>query len=344
MALDKSGVSRFVSRKRDMGIGARAKRAVRAARGKMAQTVNRVMTPLQWAMLVALSVLWGGSFFFAGVAVRELPPLTVALVRAGGAALILNAALPLLGLQLPRDGRLWLAFCVMGFINNVVPFGLIFWGQSHIPSGLASILNATTPLSTIIVAHICTSDEKMAGGRLAGVVIGFLGVATMIGAGLLEGIGTDVMAQLAIVLAGFSYACAGVYGRRFGRLGVRPMITATGQVTASSLILLPMALLYDAPWNLPMPSAPVWWALFGIAALSTALAYVLYFRLLATAGATNLLLVTFLIPVSAVAMGALMLHEHLEPRHFIGMTMIGLGLACIDGRLLRGIFPLKTAS
>ncbi|MDB5597534.1 MAG: transporter permease [Hyphomicrobiales bacterium] len=309
----------------------------------MVQAVNRVMTPLQWGMLVALSILWGGSFFFAGIAVREVPPLTVAVVRAGGAALILNAALPLLGLRLPREPRLWMAFAVMGFINNVVPFTLIFWGQSHIPSGLASILNATTPLSTIVVAHLATSDEKMAGGRLAGVLIGFCGVATMIGAQLLGGLGTDVLAQLAIVLAGFSYACAGVYGRRFSRMGVRPMITATGQVTASGVMLLPMSLLYDAPWTLPMPSLQVWAALFGIAALSTALAYVLYFRLLAAAGATNLLLVTFLIPVSAVGMGVLVLHEHLEPRHFLGMALIGVGLACIDGRIFRVIFKRRPA-
>ncbi|MBX9739647.1 MAG: DMT family transporter [Beijerinckiaceae bacterium] len=304
----------------------------------MTETIRRVMTPGLWGMLVALSVLWGGSFFFAAVAVQELPPLTVAAVRAGGAALLLNAALPLAGLRLPLGAQLWTAFAVMGVINNVIPFALIFWGQSHIPSGLASILNATTPLSTIIVAHLATSDEKMAGGRLLGVLIGFFGVATMVGPQmLLAGLATDVFAQLAIVLAGFSYACAGVYGRRFARLGVPPMITAAGQVTASGLMLAPIALFYDQPWTLPLPSLPVWGALFGIAALSTALAYVVYFRILAAAGATNLLLVTFLIPVSAVTMGALVLGERLEPRHFVGMALISLGLACIDGRPFRGL-------
>ncbi|MDB5509670.1 MAG: protein of unknown function transrane [Hyphomicrobiales bacterium] len=303
------------------------------------------MSPAQWAMLIGLSILWGGSFFFAGVAVQEVPPLTVAAVRAAGAALILNAALPLVGLRLPSGSHIWLAFAVMGVINNVIPFALIFWGQSHIPSGLASILNATTPLSTIVVAHLATSDEKMAGGRLLGVLVGFFGVATMVGPQmLLAGLGTDVFAQLAIVLAGVSYACAGVYGRRFARMGVTPLLTATGQVTASGLILVPIALVFDQPWTLPPPSLPVWGALFGLAALSTALAYVVYFRILAAAGATNLLLVTFLIPVSAVTMGAMVLGERLEPRHFVGMALIGLGLAFIDGRPFRFISQRIRAS
>ena len=301
----------------------------------MTQKISRVMSPAQWAMLVLLSVLWGGSFFFAGVAVHEIPPVTIALARAGGAALILNLLLPLIGQQLPFTRAAWIAFGVMGFINNVVPFTLIFWAQGYIPSGLASILNATTPLSAIVVAHLATQDEKMIGSRLAGVLIGFCGVATMIGLDLLEGVGTHVVAQFALVLAGFSYACAGVYGRRFSRMGVSPMATATGQVTMSTLMLAPMAAMIDAPWTLPAPSMTAWLALAGIAVLSTALAYVIYFRLLATAGATNLLLVTFLIPVSAIAMGVAVLGEQLAARHFVGLLIIGLGLACIDGRLLR---------
>ena len=301
----------------------------------MTSTMRRVMTPAQGAMLVLLSVRWGGSFFFAGVAVREVPPVTVALARAGGAAVILHILLLMLGQRLPAERKVWTAFVAMGFINNVVPFTLIFWAQSHVPSGLASILNATTPLSTIIVAHVATQDEKMAGSRLAGVLIGFFGVATMIGLDVLQGASADVLAQFALVLAGFSYACAGVYGRRFARMGVPPMATATGQVTASTLFLLPMAAFIDAPWSLPAPSLSTWAALAGLAALSTALAYVIYFRLLAAAGATNLLLVTFLIPVSAIALGALVLGEQLAPRHFVGLSLIGLGLACIDGRPIR---------
>lgn len=301
----------------------------------MTQKISRVMTPTQWAMLVLLSLLWGGSFFFAGVAVREIPPVTVALARAGGAALILNLVLPLIGQRLPFTRAAWTAFAIMGVINNVVPFTLIFWAQGHLASGLASILNATTPLSAILVAHVATQDEKMIGSRLVGVLIGFAGVATMIGLDVLEGVGTHVTAQFALVLAGFSYACAGVYGRRFSKMGITPMATATGQVTMSALFLCGASAFVDAPWTLPSPSPETWLALAGLASLSTALAYVIYFRLLAVAGATNLLLVTFLIPVSAIAMGVWILGEQLAARHFVGLAVIGIGLACIDGRLLR---------
>jgi drug/metabolite transporter (DMT)-like permease len=222
----------------------------------------------------------------------------------------------------------------MGLLNNVAPFCLIVWGQAHIASALAAILNATTPLSTVVVAHFLTDDEKMTGKRLAGVLFGLAGVAVMIGPDALKGLGGDLAAQLAVLLAAVSYAFAGVYGRRFARMGVAPLGAATGQVTASTIVLAPIALLVDRPWTLAPPSLAVWGAVVGIAALSTALAYVLYFRILATAGATNLLLVTFLIPISAILLGVLLLGERLDLRHFVGMALIGAGLAAIDGRLL----------
>ena len=298
-------------------------------------TVNRTMTPGEWAMLLALSVLWGGSFFFTGIAVKELPPLTIVVLRVGLAAAMLYTAMRLFGLHLPRVRKAWAAFFGMGLLNNVIPFCLIVWGQTHIASGLAAILNATTPLFTVVVAHAFTDDETMTGNRLAGVVVGLVGVTLMIGADALAGIGTSVPAQLAVLAAAFSYAFAGVFGRRFRRMGIAPMATATGQVTASTLMLLPVALLVERPWTLALPSAPVWAAILGIAALSTALGYVLYFRILASAGATNLLLVTFLIPVSAIVLGSLVLGERLALRHFLGMALIGAGLAAIDGRLVR---------
>jgi drug/metabolite transporter (DMT)-like permease len=285
-------------------------------------------------MLLALSILWGGSFFFVGVAVKELPPLTIVLLRVGLAALILNIVVRALGLGAPRDKEVWRAFLGMGLLNNVAPFCLIVWGQTHIASGLAAILNATTPLATVVVAHVSTADEKMSGGRLAGVVLGLVGVAAMIGPAAFRGMGADVTAQGAAFLAAISYAFAGVYGRRFARLSVRPLLAATGQVTASTLVLAPIALFVDKPWILPPPSFAVWSAVIGLAALSTALAYGLYFRILATAGATNLLLVTFLIPLSATALGALFLGERLDPRYFLGLALIGAGLAAIDGRLI----------
>jgi len=297
--------------------------------------VNRTMTGGEWVMLLALSVLWGGSFFFTAIVVKELPPLTIVALRVGIAALMLYAVLRLLGLDLPRDRKVWRAFFGMALLNNVVPFCLIVWGQTHIASGLAAILNATTPLFTVLVAHAFTEDETMTGNRLIGVVVGFLGVTLMIGADALKGIGTDVVAQLAVLAAAVSYAFAGVFGRCFARMAVAPIATATGQVMASTVMLLPLALLVDRPWTLAPRSALACAAILGIAVLSTALAYVLYFRLLASAGATNLLLVTFLIPVSAIVLGSLVLGERLGPQHFLGMALIAAGLTAIDGRLLR---------
>jgi drug/metabolite transporter (DMT)-like permease len=236
---------------------------------------------------------------------------------------------------IPYTRPVWLAFFGMGLLNNVVPFCLIVWGQTHIASGLAAILNATTPLWTVVVAHVLTADEKMTGNRLAGVLIGFVGVIVMVGPALLSGVAASGLAQVAVVGAALSYAFAGVFGRRFRRMQVPPLATAAGQVTASSLMLLPIAFFFERPWLLPFPDLPVWGAVLGIAVLSTALAYVLYFRILATAGATNLLLVTFLIPISAILLGSLVLGERLDSRHFVGMALIGCGLAAIDGRLLK---------
>lgn len=300
----------------------------------MQPAINRTMTSTEWTMLLSLSVLWGGSFFFAGVALRELPPFTLVLLRVGLAAIILNILLPVLGLRMPRDGKVWVAFLGMGLLNNALPFSLIVWGQTQIASGLAAILNATTPLFTVLVAHVMTSDERMTRNRLIGVLIGLVGAVTMVGPSVLSGLGANILAQCAVLVASISYAFASVFGRRFRRLGVAPMVTATGQVSASTLLLLPVALLVDRPWTLAMPSLTVWAAVLGIAILSTTVGYILYFRILATAGATNLALVTFLIPVSAVILGTLVLGERLDPRHFAGMALIGLGLAAIDGRLL----------
>lgn len=297
-----------------------------------AVTVNRPMTSLEWSMLLALSVLWGGSFFFVGVAVKELPPLTIVVLRVALAALALRLMIWLLGMRLPREREIWTAFFGMGFLNNVVPFVLIVWGQTHIASGVASILNATTPLFTMIVAHLLTADDKLTGSRLVGVVVGFIGVAVMIGGAALQGLGVGVLAQFGILVAAISYAFAGVFGRRFQVMGVAPIVTATGQVTASSLMLIPLMLIVDQPWTLPFPSLHTLGALVGVALLSTALAYVLYFRILATAGAINLLLVTFLIPVSAILLGILVLGETLQLTHLLGMGLIGAGLAAIDGR------------
>lgn len=304
---------------------------------KRDSTHSRPMTALEWAMLLALAAVWGGSFFFNGIAVREVPVFTIVVARVALAALILLAVLKLKGEALPTDRRIWAAFFGMGLLNNVVPFSLIVWGQQHIASGVASILNASTPLFTVLLAHPLTRDEKLTRGKLAGVTIGFIGVATMIGLEALRSPGSGVLAQLACLAGAIPYALAGIFGRRFRAMGVSPMATATGQVVASSVLLLPFMLAVDRPWTLAAPGPAAAAALIGVAAISTAFAYVLYFRILATAGATNLLLVTFLIPASAIILGIMFLGESLMPKHVFGLTLIGLGLAAIDGRPLKAL-------
>jgi drug/metabolite transporter (DMT)-like permease len=290
------------------------------------------MTATDWLLLVLLSVLWGGSFFFAQIAVAQVPPLTLALARVAIAALLLVAVLRAMRLVLPF-ARLWGPFLILGFANNVVPFTLLFWGQIHIPSGLASILNATTPLFTVVVAHAATDDDKLTPERAVGLAMGFAGVVAMIGPDLLAEVGHNVVAQLACLTAALSYACGGVYGRRLR--GEPAMTIAAGQLIAATAMLAPVALLFDRPWSIDMPSTRVLVAIVGLAAVSTAFAYIIYFRVLARAGATNVMLVTFMIPVSAILLGTLVLGETLAPRHFAGMAAIAFGLAAIDGRPAR---------
>ena len=294
--------------------------------------INRTMGPLEWGLLVTLSVLWGGSFFFAQVALFELPPMTVVLARVGLAALVLLAIIYGSGRRMPGEPRLWGAFFIMGAINNLIPFSLIVWGQTHIASGLAAILNATTPLFTVLIAHVLTADEKLTPGRLLGVLMGMAGVAVMIGPALLGGLTWRETAQFAVLAAAVSYAFAGIYGRRFRAQA--PIVVAAGQVSATTVLMLPLALAVDRIWRLPPPGAVTWASLGGLALFSTALAYVIYFRILKTAGATNLLLVTFLIPVSAILLGVTILGERLSPGQLAGMALIALGLAAIDGRPL----------
>ncbi len=290
------------------------------------------MGATEWLLLILLSILWGGAFLFGKVAVAELRPFTVVLGRVGLAALALLLIVRISGLRMPATPGAWAPFFALGLLNNIVPFSLIFWGQTQIASGLAAILNATTPLFGVVLAHLLTRDERLTAPRLAGVLLGLAGVAVIVGPAALHGGGLNLLAQLAVLGAALSYGCAGIYGRRFR--GTPPLVTAAGQVTASALMILPVALLVDRPWQSAMPGAATWGALVGLALLGTAGAYVLYFRILATAGATNALLVTLLIPVSALLLGAAVLGEAVEPRQIAGMALIGLGLAVIDGRPL----------
>jgi len=295
------------------------------------------MTALEWGLLLGLSVVWGGSFFFIEIAVRELPPFTIVATRLILAALALHVFLRLTGRRMPSDPKIWAAFVVMGLMNNAIPFSLLVWGQTEIASGLASILNATTPLFAIAAAHFLTDDERLTPRRLAGALLGLAGVAVLIGGDAMRALDANIWAQAACLGAALSYALAGIFGRRFRRMGVAPMATATGQVTMSSLILIPLVLVLDAPWTLPLPSTGVIACLAALGLVSTALAYVFYFRILSTAGATNLMLVTLLVPVTAILLGALFLEETLAANQLAGLALIALGLAAIDGRPVRMI-------
>lgn len=288
-------------------------------------------------MLILLSILWGGSFFFIGIAVTELAPLTIVWFRVALAALTLWAVVFVAGIARPSDVRAWSALFTMGLLNNVLPFTLIVWSQTRIESGLASILNATLPMFTVLVAGLLLRDEQISTRKVAGVIVGLSGAIVMIGPAALGGLTSNVLAQLAIILAAIIYSFAAVFGRRFREFGLHPVATAAGQVTASALILLPVMLIVDQPLRQALPGASVLLALLALAVLSTAFAYILYFKLLSSAGATNLSLVTLLIPVSAIGLGYFFLDERLQLMHLLGMVLIAIGLSLIDGRLWQRI-------
>lgn len=305
---------------------------------------QKQMSVQEWAMLVVLSILWGGSFLFIGILVKVWPPFTIVTARVGLAAFALWIIVGASGVPIPKSPKVWLAFLGMGLLNNVIPFCLIVWGQTRIPGGLAAIFNATTPLFGVIIAHMLTVDEKLTANRLVGVLIGFCGVVVMIGPAVFSHFGGDTLGQLAVMLAAVSYAFAGIFGRRFKAMGLPPLLPAAGQVTASTLVLLPLVLWLDKPWTLPVPGLETIGALLGLALLSTAVGYVLFFKILATAGATNLMLVTILIPPSAIVLSAIVLGDHVEPRHLAGMVLIGLGLMAIDGRIWQRLHKRKVAT
>lgn len=296
----------------------------------------------EWGLLAALALLWAGSFLFFKVLVVILPPLTVVAGRVLIAAAVLNAAVLARGGRLPAAPRLWVDIAVMGLLNNVVPFSLIAFGETQVSSGVASILNATTPFFTVAVAQAATADEKLEARKLAGLLLGLCGVAVLVGPSVLSGIrGADLFGEAAVLGAALSYGLAGVFGRRFA--GLPPLTVATAQLTASSAVLLPLCLAVDRPWTLPAPGPAAWASLLCLAVFSTAVAYVLFFRILGRAGATNVSLVTMLVPVGAVLLGAAALGESLPSSALLGMAVVGLGLACLDGRAVSWLWRGRPA-
>lgn len=296
----------------------------------------RAMGAREWALLLMLSVIWGASFVFLKVLVAALPPLTIVFLRLTIAATALNLVTGG-GAFRPEVLRQWRAFIVLGFISTALPFSLITFGETRVTSGLASILNATTPMFVVLVAHLFTRDERLSWNRGAGVVVGFLGVAVLIGPSALAGGGGAAVGELACLGGSMAYGCSNVYARRFR--GLPPLQVVAGQLTAAAILMAPMSLILDHPFSLAMPPIGAWGAMLGLALVCTALAFVVYFRILAAAGATNVSLVTLLSPPSTLLMGVLFLGEPLEMRGLMGLALIGLGLAAIDGRLLKRLGP-----
>jgi drug/metabolite transporter (DMT)-like permease len=284
-----------------------------------------------WLLLGLLSILWGGSFFFNGVVLRELPPLTVVFLRVAIAAIILLPLLFAYRIGMPKGLSGWKPFFAIGFLNNVLPFSLIVMGQTYIPSGLASILNATTPLFTVVAMAIA-GEEKLHLRRIAGVVAGLIGVIILHG----DGFGFETGQTIGILLclaAAFSYGLSALLARKL-LSNSPPLGTATFQMLASAAMMTLVAGLVERPWQLPMPDAVTWLAVIGLAALSTALAYIVFFQILRRSGATNVMLVTLLIPVTAILLGYLVLGETISLREISGALVIGSALLLIDGRVL----------
>ena len=311
-----------------------AAEAVAAATADTQPMIRSQMNGSDWLILLALALIWGGAFFFIGVAVRHVQPLTYVWLRLTIGAAGLWTYLMITGERMSLPRQVWGSILLLALLNNALPFALFGWGQTHIASGLASILNATTPIWGVVVAQFLTRDERMSPRKVAGVLLGFGGVATMIGPSLLSSLGTSAVAQLACVAASLSYALAAVWARRFKRLGISPFSVTTGQLTAGALVMLPVSMIVDRPWTHGFPPLSAWAAIAALGLLCTAFGYVLYFRLIEHAGATNALLVTLLVSPIAILLGAVFLGETLAPQDFAGLALIALGLAAIDGRLL----------
>ncbi len=283
-----------------------------------------------WFDLLLLALIWGAIFLFIELALRGMTPLWIVFHRVFWAMILLWAYAIWRVLPMPRGAGIWAAFLVMGLLNNVIPFGLITWGQTEIESGLASILNATTAFSGIVVASIFLADERLTAQRVIGVVIGVLGVGVIIGLDALKGFDPRALGQLAILGATTSYAFAGVWARTRMK-GLSPAVSAAGMLTGSSLIMLPLALIVEGPPALPA-SALSLVALGYISVIGTFAAYLLYYRILAVAGSGNLMLVTIIMPPLSILLGALVLGERLSPSTYLGCGLIAFGLIVLDGR------------
>ena len=296
----------------------------------MTRSPLRSLGITEWMLLVGLSILWGGSYLFMKLAVLTVPLFTIVLGRVSIAALALLIVLTISGTGIPKGRRIWVAFFGMGIFNNVIPMSLIVFSQNSISVGLASILNSITPLFTILVAHMTTNDERLTFRKLVGISFGIMGVVMLMGPELVDNFGVAALGEWACLGAALSYACANTFGRRFVQLGTKPMQTAFGQVVASTVILAPLVIVVDQPWTISNPGFLPVLSILALGLFCTALAYVIYFQILARSGATAIALVTFMIPPSAILMGWLALGEQISSQDFLGMSLIGVGLFSVN--------------
>ena len=295
-------------------------------------TQQKSVSSRAWAELALLALIWGGSFLSIRIALDEIGPLTAVLHRTGWAMILLWGVVLLRRLPLPRRAGTWGAFLVMGCLNNVIPFGLMAWGQLHIATGLTSIFNAATAIFGVLVAAIFLADERLSPRKLTGVVLGFAGVVTAIGPENLTRLDLRSVAQLAVLGGTLSYALAGVWARKH-LAGLHPVMAAAGMLTGSTLVMIPLVLGFEGVPSLAL-ELRTWAAIGYYAVIATALAYLLYYRVLAMAGSGNLMLVTLMIPPVAITLGTLLRDESLAPQAYAGFGLLALGLVVLDGRLL----------
>ncbi|WP_299546468.1 DMT family transporter [uncultured Tateyamaria sp.] len=295
-------------------------------------TAQKTLSGRAWSELLLLGLIWGASFLSIRIALDEIAPLTSIAHRTFWAMCALWLVVWAMRLPVPRNPRVWVAFLGMGVLNNVIPFGLMAWGQLYIETGLTSILNAATAIFGVVVAALFFADERITGRKAIGVALGFFGVATAIGLENFKSFDLRSLAQLAIVAGTVSYAFAGAWARHF--LGsLSPQVAAAGMLTGSSLVTVPLAWAVDGPISLNLQTDTLL-AIAYYAIIATAGAYLLYYRVLAMAGSGNLMLVTLVIPPVAIVLGSVVRDEALNPNAFIGFALLALGLAIIDGRIL----------
>ena len=294
-------------------------------------TDQRTLSPRAWTELTLLALIWGASFLTIRIALNEVPVVTTVLHRTFWAMLLLWGYVLWRGFPLPRSPGTWGAFLVMGLLNNVIPFGLMTWGQLYIESGLTSILNATTAIFGVVLAAMFFADERLSARKAIGVGLGFAGVVTIIGVQALARFDLQSTAQLAVLGGALSYGLASCWAR-VALSGLKPEIAAAGMLAGSTVILAPAAYWFDGAVQFGL-QPETWAAIAYYALIATAGAYLLYYRVLAMAGSGNLMLVTLIIPPVAVVLGALVLDEALPARAYGGFVLLATGLLIINGAI-----------